>query len=50
MCACVWLPSGMLTESCSVKEGPAVIVSEPTSPGDGSAREVEPEPEAKVLR
>ena len=45
----VWLPSGMLTESWSAKEGPEVRVSEPLSPGEGSCRE-EPELEGRVLR
>ncbi len=36
---CVCIPSGMLTESCSVKEGPGVKGSAPGSPGDGSMEE-----------
>ncbi len=54
MYVCVWVsvclcvPSGMLTESCSVTEGPGVIGSDPGSPGDGSMEEEEPE--GSVLR
>ena len=39
MCVCVRIPSGMLTESSSGKEGPEVSGSEPGSPGDGSKEE-----------
>lgn len=44
MCA---VPSGRLTESCSVKEGTGVMGSAPGSPGDGSRDE---ETEGMVLR
>ena len=43
MCESKPPPSGRLTESCSVKEGPGVIGSAPGSPGDGSREEVEAE-------
>lgn len=35
------VPSGMLTESCSLREGPDGASSAPRSPGDGSREEVE---------
>lgn len=43
----VFVPSGMLTESCSVQEGPGVIGSAPGSNGEGSMDE---EAEGSVLR
>lgn len=46
VCVCVCVPSGMLTESCSMKEGLGVTSSAPGSTGDGNMKE---EPEGSVL-
>lgn len=40
-CACVYIPSGMLTESCSLREGADVAGSAPCSPGDVRREELE---------
>lgn len=37
----VCVPSGMLTESCSFREGPDVAGSAPSSPGDVKREDVE---------
>ncbi len=47
----VSLPSGMLTESWSGKDGPLVMTSEACSAGDGNcSNDEDPELDANVLR
>lgn len=41
VCVCICVPSGMLTESCSLSEAPDVAGSAPGSPGDVKREEVE---------
>lgn len=41
VCVCLCIPSGMLRESCSLKEEPGRTGSAPGSPGDGNMEEAE---------
>lgn len=50
VCVCALIPSGMLSESCSVKDGTGVKASTAGSPGDGSMEEEEEDEEGRMQR